>query len=101
MTQKSCAVGMRNAKLGNHRNKINNLRSGVFFFFWKEGKKIRPPSPRLNIREGGYDRRLQNSVKTLPYIIFLHNFLVESDNNSESRFLDKFFRKCVFKVGTF
>ena len=29
-----------------------------------------------------------------------HNFLVESDNNSESRFLEKFFRKYVFKVGT-
>ena len=43
----------------------------------------------------------QNSVKTLPYIIFLHNFLVESDNNSESRFFEKFFRKYVFKVGTF
>ena len=28
------------------------------FFFWKDGKKIRPPSPRLNISEGGYDRRL-------------------------------------------
>ena len=28
--------------------------------------------------------------------------LVESDNNSESRFLEKFFRKYVFKVvGTF
>ena len=44
---------------------------------------------------------LQNSVKTLPYIIFLHNFPVESDNNSESRFLEKFFRKYVFKVGIF
>ena len=33
--------------------------------------------------------------------ITIHNFLVESDNNSESRFLEKFFRKYVFKVGTF
>ena len=33
-------------------------------------------------------------------MIFLHNFRVESDNNSERRFLEKFFRKYVFKVGT-
>ena len=33
--------------------------------------------------------------------ITIHNFFVESDNNSESRFLEKFFRKYVFKVGTF
>ena len=33
--------------------------------------------------------------------ITIYNFLVESDNNSESRFLEKFFRKYVFKVGTF
>ena len=33
--------------------------------------------------------------------ITIHNFLVESNNNSESRFLEKFFRKYVFKVGTF
>ena len=38
----------------------------------------------------------QNSVKTLPYIIFLHNFLVESDNNSESRFLREVFQKVCF-----
>ena len=36
---------------------LRNLRSCVFFFFGKKGKKY-PPSPRLNIREGGYDRRL-------------------------------------------
>ena len=33
--------------------------------------------------------------------ITIQNFLVESDNNSESRLLEKFFRKYVFKVGTF
>ena len=33
--------------------------------------------------------------------IAIHNFLVESDNNLEIRFLEKFFRKYVFKVGTF
>ena len=29
--------------------------------------------------------------------ITIHNFLVESDKNSESRFLEKFFRKYVLK----
>ena len=33
--------------------------------------------------------------------ITMQNFLVESDNNSESRLLEKFFRKYVFEVGTF
>ena len=33
--------------------------------------------------------------------ITIYNFLVESDNNSESRFLEKCFRKYVFKVGIF
>ena len=55
--------------------------------------RIGPPSADLD--------PLTNSVKTLPYIIFLHNFVVESDNNPESKFLEKFFRKYVFKVGTF
>ena len=61
---------------------IYNLRSDVFFsFFGKKGKKIRqvnvscPPSPPLNIREGGYDRRLG-------YLNNLNHGLSSSEINS-------------------
>ena len=60
------------------------------------------PYPLADLEPGGpYLLADLDPLTKLNKNITIHNFLVENDNNPESRFLEKFFRKHVFKVGTF
>ena len=56
--------------------KCSNLRSDVFFFLFLErrGKK----SPRLNIREGGYDRRLEMLVPDVTLSVIKPSIALQS-----------------------